>query len=460
MGSRFHRALFLAALLAQTTPARANDFTVGGSGADLVPVDEARVRMEGERITMTLKDDTFDVVADYVFSNPSSEAVSVQVGFPEILCPGDVDCNARFWDLETVVAGTPVQHRKGKLQRKHAWSQHLGTVWLFDVTFAPGARTEIRHTYRTTAGGSVDQYGSFAYVTRTGATWAGSIGHAVFSLKLPPEAHVVSNTMGKPALVQPKDGEPYVELRLEHRDWEPQNDLHVNFQLGPLMPPELGEDRLARSGVKAEHECDDVTAPKSLEAVRTCKNLVYALSGFPFTRPELRKYFYGGPQGFRLAPFPHAEPGSKPPLVWVRGLQELPSHDRAKMPAANQAWLKRLDQLAGRMVDAGAPEPSSATLDEPGVEAPASTEKPALAPRSVDPPRAPPVAPAPRSSSCSCSFVGLDRSSSLWQAWTIVALLAAARRRRLRRVGEFSATRAIPRAWLPSLRARRARPGS
>jgi hypothetical protein len=437
-----HPALALSALLFLAAPAIANDFAVGGSGADLVPLDETRVQMQSEQIAMLLNDDDFEVTADYVFANDGAEPVTMQVGFPEILCPGDVDCVAKFTNLKTLVDGAAVEHRQGKLKRKHAWAKHLGTVWLFDVTFAPKSSTKIRHTYNVTTGGNVDQYRSFDYVTRTGATWAGKIARAEFTLKLPPEAHIVSTGMGKPTLVEPKDGEPYVELRLEHTDWEPQTDIHLDFQLSALMAPDLGPDRLKRSGLNPEHECPSVHSPKSAEQLQMCKNLIYALSGHKFARPELSKYFYGGPHGWRLAPLPtfDSEPSSE--KVWVRGLQELPGHDSSKMPALNQQFLQHLNEVGAKEFS---PPAAIAASSQDTTAAPARSAGAAPAPPSQSDPSAPKpessarssstaettptaISPEQRTSGCALGIHPCQRSSAL--AWAAALALALVRRKR------------------------------
>src|SRR5690349_3106681 len=101
--------LALAIMLA-TSSAAANDFSVGGSGADLVPLSETRVFMRSEDIRIVFVERYWRITADYVFVNPATAAVSLQVGFPEILCSPDVDCSARFWNLKTTVDGKPVVH--------------------------------------------------------------------------------------------------------------------------------------------------------------------------------------------------------------------------------------------------------------------------------------------------------------------------------------------------------------
>src|SRR5688572_25989156 len=89
--------LALAVLLAAASAA-ANDFSVGGSGADLVPLSETRVSMRAEDIRIVFVERHWRITADYVFVNPTTTAVTLQIGFPEILCSPEVDCTAKFWN--------------------------------------------------------------------------------------------------------------------------------------------------------------------------------------------------------------------------------------------------------------------------------------------------------------------------------------------------------------------------
>ena len=410
--SRLLFLFWLSILFSWSSHIHANDFSVGGSGADLVPLKETRVRMQSESILMVFRDSTWTVTADYVFVNDSRAAVAMQVGFPEILCSPDVDCNARFWDLRTTVDGKSVKHRQGRLERSDDWSKHLGTVWLFDVTFAPGVATKIRHAYHTTAGGSVYQDASLTYVTRTGAAWAGNIGSATFTLKLPPEVHTVSGTLGKPTLVEPKDGPPHVELKAEYRNWSPTGDLDVNFHFAPELPPHLGEDRLTRSGVKAEDECVSVRSPETATQLQMCKNLVYAISGFPFKKPELRKYFYGGWHDWKLLPHPLYQPAAEAPMVWMRGLRALPSHDVANMPDTNKRILAYLDDEVAQRIEATRDFPPTTVRSDDRAQSETEPAPPLVANSAgaAEPAATKPVTPA-GTSRCGCSLQARSASA-------------------------------------------------
>ncbi len=431
-----------------TTPAKANDFSVGGSGADLVPLEETRVRMESEAISMVFRDGSFSVAADYTFVNASADSITMQVGFPEIHCPSDVDCNARFWDLTTTVGDKPVVHRKGRLTTSHAWSQHIGRVWVFDVTFPPSRATKIRHTYRTTAGGSVDQNATFTYVTRTGAIWAGDIGHATFVMQLPPEVHTVSNTMGKPSFVGVGSSSPHVELRLERRNWSPINDVHVNFHFAPLLAPH-NTQHLTSNDMPSANACPLPKMPSTPEQTQTCKNLVYAISGYAFEKPHLRNYFYGGKKGWRLTRAPHFDPPAEAPTVWTRGLQEFPGYDAvANMPATNRQFLAYLDEASNAQVspltnrapdipastsasavshaitEASAPESQRIEPTADVSERSVSTERSVTTERSVSG-RA--VA-ASRSSNCNCTVPKRQLQRQSWVGLLMLACSTFARR--------------------------------
>src|SRR5690606_33503191 len=94
-------------------------------------------------------------------------------------------------NLRTEIDGKEVAHRQGTLTKDHAWKPHLGVVWLYDVTFPARKEIHILHTYSVASGSDVEGNQFTTYVTRTGALWAGTIGHARFTFRLPATAHTV-----------------------------------------------------------------------------------------------------------------------------------------------------------------------------------------------------------------------------------------------------------------------------
>jgi hypothetical protein len=295
----------------------ANDSSFGGSAADLVPLKETRVRMVSEDIVATF-DGEWKVSAAYVFENPTAQAVTLQMGFPEPRCPEDMDCHVSqaFKDLETTVRGVPVEHRKGSLSMSKL-SEILGKVWLYDVSFAAKERVEIHHSYRV--GGSYSIGGGYdlVYITRTGALWSGPIGSATFRFRCP--AWMISLTYAKGS--KPNDihivregEEAYTEVVFEMHDWKPKKDLWVAFELDGMDaqwkvpahpvpgidPCPLQSDDLFFTAQQAVD--DGAAAVDALArtwnqqpplALRTCANNVFARYGRKFDSELYNRFFYG-----------------------------------------------------------------------------------------------------------------------------------------------------------------------
>ncbi len=335
--------LFCFALLYAPQSAWANDSTFGGTGADLVPVEESRVTMKSEDIVLEYVGDSWRIRADYVFENLAAQSIQLQVGFPEMKCPEYDDCDSRFWDMQTTVDGAPVQHRKGTIASQHEWARRLGTVWLFDVVFPAAQEVRIRHTYHMTSHGSVDAGAGTTYVVRTGATWAGNIGRASFTAKLPAEAHTVVSNWGKPEFVGlDAHHRPFVQLSKVEMEWVPAEDLYLEFHYSAVVPPELGADRLKRSGVPSGDECREFPAPATLAQLQMCKNLLFAISGYVFQDERLQRYFYGRANDWEQRAT--EANGSERQETWVRGLRPLPSFNYAAMPEQNRWFLDYLER--------------------------------------------------------------------------------------------------------------------
>lgn len=333
-------------------PARANDSTFGGAGSDLVPLEEARVRMVSEDILIEYRG-RWHVTARYVFENLTEKAVRVQVGFPEYRCEDEYqDCrNLPFEDLRTEIDGIEAVHRLGTLSKKHAWKPHLGVVWLYDVTFPVGKEVKVLHTYSVASGEDVDQSRFTTYVTRTGALWAGAIGHARFTFRLPATAHTVVVPEGIALqglrLVDPDGPAPYVEVVCEQANWNPAGDLWILFNdSARLAMDRLGSEALARSGLRAEDLCP---APGEREEATSaqrqmCVNDGYAVAGYPFKKESLQKYYYGDPFPWRREPIPWDRKES----WYVRGLRPFP-----QLPA----WQNRETQPEGATPPPGGSAP-------------------------------------------------------------------------------------------------------
>lgn len=292
-----------------------NDSSFGGSGSSLVPLRETRVKMAWEEITLEkrhdprVKGEAWYVSARYEFHNPSQEAVRLQIGYPETHCHPDSDCNGdggRFRRLKTKVRGVQVKPREGKVDVGVKWAPEMGRVYLFDVTFQPGERVQIEHSYTYDASYSVE--GEWVdYLTRTGAFWAGPIGRARFTVRMPhkplgvvvpPEYTLRSYTeklVGKKA---------QTELVFEMQRWTPTRDFAVYFpsdlNLNQGSCPRVQEIAAAweAAGRKDEVVIRDHLQSLDKEELRICRNWPYARHGYSFKSKDLQQHFYQAPSTF------------------------------------------------------------------------------------------------------------------------------------------------------------------
>lgn len=313
--------VFACGWIACTAPryASANDVEVGGTGTDLVPLENTVVEMADETIALRLRGDAWHVRARYTFHNPASERQPVTLGFPEHTCGLEPeDCPAQMFErMKTRVRGRPVAHRLGRLRQTHPWAELFGPVWLYDVALAPQESIDIVHEYAMRSSGSVTGAKWVQYVTRTGALWSGPIGHATFTFILPRSALLLGFEPDVPVTVTRHNDELWVVL--ERVDWEPEHDLTLHYATEDFALPwtkggEPGgfdwDAAMTRSGTRAQCVALGQLSPGDLirnenaqglatelaassADLRLCRNAVYARRGHVFRDAALNHYFYG-----------------------------------------------------------------------------------------------------------------------------------------------------------------------
>ncbi|MCB9593007.1 MAG: YARHG domain-containing protein [Sandaracinaceae bacterium] len=330
-------------------PALANDASFGGEGADLAPLVETRVRMASEEIVIEQPRpdaDGWRVTATYAFENPTDEAVAITMGFPERHCGPDEDCgfDNRFLGLRTTVRGEPVAHRVSRVGRRHGWAPRLGRAYLFDVRFEPRERVEIVHRYQMGSSGSVDGGDEVAYVTRTGALWAGPIGRARFVVRTHrrpwrlsfPAEYQLARYVEEPTAAGPGR----TEIVFEQTEWSPRHDLHVY----------LGRPWNGIETTSAISRCPAPGATgryveRTREALRelsdadlaTCRNMIFAAHGRPFASAAARETFY---RPARRASNPFGFPELSFGGVWsLLGFTENPSWTPSLVTASERAYV-------------------------------------------------------------------------------------------------------------------------
>jgi len=420
--------------------AHANDTSVGGTGVDLYSIQQSAVRMQAEEIVLTAEADRWNVVATYTFENPSDHDVQLQVGFPEVGCPkqDDGDCHAKaFQGLTTEVDGKRVTHRQGSLAQTERWAEYLGKFWLFDVIFAAKKQVTIVHRYQMDA--TLDSMGgrSVSYVTRTGSTWAGPIGKAVFRFRVPPHATFLQSGEVLGAPKSPwfvRDGQlAYTEVVFEKKNWTPKGDLNFSFAtaFGQFPVPRLSAQVLAERakalGLNEAEQCPR-TSIYSTETIdseaqaQSCRNLVYARWGHPFKKEVLNALYYQGGKGWH----PSSDYG---PRALTRDPAPLQDFSMEWTTRSERESLKAIHvegKGANRALVAAASAQPGAVPSVSSVQSknPSEGSTPQV-PTQKKPTQAP-VAKKPKNSGCS---IGRTESSSV-ALWVLLLVCGAFARRR------------------------------
>ena len=290
---------------------QANDASIGGIGSDLVLLSEGRIRMVSEDIRLVQKYEgvsDWTVYAHYIFENPTSDTVTIRMGFPEKRhCEREEEdygdsYDPRFRNLQVRINGNPVAYDTGTVQRNE-WEFCLGTVYIFEVSFAPGERKQVDHTYEYTGSSSVMGV-EVDYLTRTGRLWNGPIGSARFTVAIagfsswiawPEEYHLVEYYRDR----FPTD--PYGTVRsvytFHQREWKPESDFTatVNVFYEDELPdccPQRWEREEAMRGADPKGELRKLLECLPDDSIRICRNLVFARYGRPFADSILDQRFY------------------------------------------------------------------------------------------------------------------------------------------------------------------------
>ena len=239
--------------------ALANDANLSVGGTPKLMSGHATVRMEREKIVMTIGEATTTVVCDFWFKN-DGPACAVRMGFPdegsatEELDPsGKVSSN--FDTFKSWVDGRSVQT---KLVAGEGEAWHVKAV-----RFGAHALVHVRDTYESKTGSGIASAGDSQggclwaeYTVHTGSSWKGSIGKTeilvTFKRELVPHrlkllsARLVGNDGDGRALKKgpfPKAGtivwrgvsKPTVRgrtLRFLRTNWRPSDDDDLNLWFG------------------------------------------------------------------------------------------------------------------------------------------------------------------------------------------------------------------------------------
>lgn len=289
--------------------ASANDAAVGGRGIDLSPIQETRIRMVSEDIRLVqIERAQFSVHATYVFENPGDEPVALRMGFPERRCGPDSvsDCNddGSFSEMRTLVGGERVAHTVEQVGPRTEWGDELGRIFVFSVDFAPGERKIVEHHYTYTGTDTVMGV-ELEYVTRTGALWSGPIEDATFTITFnKPVCETWMHESMFAAIAERSTTAEGSRIKLHYENWTPERDIVFpaivqGWDACTQMPqshcPQFSEQSLRNADALGFENMSAEVAGSSeydLAELRVCRNLPYAMLGYPFRSADLRAIFY------------------------------------------------------------------------------------------------------------------------------------------------------------------------
>ncbi|RYX82581.1 DUF4424 domain-containing protein [bacterium] len=170
--------------------AHANDSSFDGMGGSPHPTrgENSAIRMVRETVVLTANADDFSTQADFVFSNETSKAQNVSMGFPEVNTGEDDETAAAkktpFIGFATFVDGRQVTAKRTTLDKLDA--SGFNTYWVKTVPFAPRQTRKIRVQFRSRYGGTTEwgMHRALSY-SFTGGNWRGNVAESVLEVRVP-----------------------------------------------------------------------------------------------------------------------------------------------------------------------------------------------------------------------------------------------------------------------------------
>ena len=306
---RIIRALCAAALLALTlaapAPAHANDGVYGGSGANPMPLTTSDVRMVEEHVVLRFdkKRAAWAVTCDFTFENTSKDPVTLTVGFPFPVVDEESAGNVAVpagkpevapgsplvWEFQTLVGGKKVPVRETRTLTNPALPDvSYEFAYLWEVTFKPGERVDIRNTYLHGVSEVSNGTAYAHYALMTGTLWAGGkIGRSRLEVHMPGARHLLcaGDRLTEPSAFTPAGGTVTMDgkglsIMWDLKDFRPTQDLDVCYT-------ELDS---VRHGEFWEFQSTDL-AKATDEELRLLRNKVYALHGYIFKTKDMKEAF-------------------------------------------------------------------------------------------------------------------------------------------------------------------------
>ena len=285
--------------------AHANDTAFGGTASAPYPIHTKEIRMVSEDITIksNASDGSWIYICEFRFKNVSNKTVNLLMGMPfskrtksddeMITVPRGAkappDGQPLVWEFKTFVNSRKLRSTKviPIVNPKHP-SMDYKVAYTWPIRFRPGATHRVRNTYKlaytTDSGGRL--YAE--YILKTGGLWHdGTIGRSKLKVILDDPGFLLEK--GKPEeafQTTPKGHEMSIKngniiIEWDLKNFKPTEDLMAVFKKGNAVLGIDYNELLYRENFSGY----------SKEELRRIRNLPYALNGYIFKDPELKKYY-------------------------------------------------------------------------------------------------------------------------------------------------------------------------
>ncbi len=295
------------AALALGPAALANDGVYGGSGVHPMPLTTSDVRMVEEHVVLRYDRSraAWDVTCDFTFENTSKAPVTLTVGFPFPTVSEDEEEGGNtatpagkpeakpgrplVWDFVTLVGGKKVAVRETKtLTNTDIPDVNYTFAYIWEVTFKPGERVEIRNTYTHGENAVSDGTVYANYVLKTGTLWkGGKIGRSRLEVHMPGARHTLcsGDRLHEPTAFTPAGGKVTTDRKglsilWDLKDFAPSQDISVCY---------VDLDAVASRLFWEMQETD--LSKLSLDELRALRNRVYAIRGYVFKKKDMADLF-------------------------------------------------------------------------------------------------------------------------------------------------------------------------
>lgn len=287
----------------------------GGRGADLLPLVPTTVRLRSADVVLTYVplQEGWQVSAGYDLMNPSSAPAALTLLFPEELCQTGADCSplrGMFQDLGTRLGSQLIEplQAPGPGQGQgpatapdlRPWTSSPGQAYQYPVKVPPKGPTHLSHEYRFDASTGREWWGVH-YVSSAGR-WGAPVEKVRFTveLKQPPLWVVYPREYTLRSFSEQAAGagkSALTRLVFTAEKVAARADFLAAFPVDVVAGQAAAGFCTGFRGDQSDAELAQTVRGFDGARLRGCRDLVYALHGFPIKDPLAHASYYGtGPK--------------------------------------------------------------------------------------------------------------------------------------------------------------------